>query len=304
MRKWLIALAVLLVAWFALKDMAYRAYYSSGEVKLPTALSYQSGDHWAIQPETPPPGAWETPWGIDAFIILPPTNVAGKHGLLSADNPLVVIDNLRALKELGLAIPGETPAYAPFYRQPSPANAPEIAEDMRAMATADLMSAFEIYLDKANRGRGIVLIVAASASEFTGPIIERLQSDDLSSRFAGLISFEPDETSQQELDLKCADILDGACHQIVSMKSSFDTSRLFLPHLKQVSPPLNIVDPSGIATAIRVQAQNVSDWLDETQPKLAEPFFATEIIESAPIFRPGEETAIGEDADEESETED
>jgi len=220
-----------------------------------------------------PPGAWETPWGIDAFIILPPTGLNHKHGLVPADYEPAVRDTLLALQKLSPAIPGDTPAYAPFYRAPSRVNAPELAAQMATQASADILTAFELYLTEANQGRGILLIRAGSAAPYTGPLLARLQEDDLSNRFAGLVSFGPEDKNTPDTELVCAEILGGACYQSVETSTAFSATRLFTPNAGAPVP-------------------NISEWLDETQPKLAEPFFTTTVIETAPIFRPGASAPI------------
>jgi len=75
MKRLGLAIILLAAAWFGLKDMAMRAYLTQGGPSLPDPLSYTAPEHWATQPETIPPGAWETPWGIDAFIVLPPADL-------------------------------------------------------------------------------------------------------------------------------------------------------------------------------------------------------------------------------------
>ena len=292
MKKALIALAVLCAAWFGLKDIALQSYLSNGELNVPASLSYDTGEAWAVTPEVPPPGAWETPWGVDAFVVLPPANVNLQHGLLPIEDAEVIKDTLGALQQMGEAIPGQTPVYAPLYRAPSPATKGDDRLAMNAMSSDDLLSAFEHYLETFNNGRGIMLIIAESSDPYASPLIERLQEDDLVSRFAGLISFGPETSPYETQPLKCANVLGDGCHQKVTTKSKTNFGRLLMPSLSYTAPALNVIDANGVAQAIKTQAENVSIWLDETQPKPAEPFFATEIIESSPIYRPGEDAPI------------
>jgi len=106
------------------------------------------------------------------------------------------------------------------------------------------------------------------------------------------VSFGPANSPYAEQSLTCAGVLNGACHQKVETKGSASALRFLLPSLGRSAPPLNVIDAPGVAAAIKVQTENVSIWMDETQPKPAEPFFATEIIQSAPIYRPGEDAPI------------
>ena len=297
MKRLGLAIIILGGAWFGLKDIALRTYLTFGAPSLPGALSYTAPEHWATQPETVPPGAWETPWGIDAFVVLPPTGLTYKHGLVPADHEPAVRDTLLALQKLSPAIPGDTPAYAPFYRTPSRVNTPELSAQIAAEASADILAAFELYLTEANQGRGILLIRAASAAPNTGPLLARLQEDDLSNRFAGLVSFGPEDKNAPDTELVCAEILGGACYQSVETSTAFSPARLFTPNAGAPIPELNVIDAVGVAEAIKVQAANVSHWLDETQPKLAEPFFTTTVIETAPIFRPGASAPIDTEED-------
>lgn len=292
MKKWLIGLGLILVLWFALKNTAFEAYLTRGPVVLPPQLDYDKEDSWASLPVTLPAGAWETPWGIDAFLILPPPNTPEKHGLLSIEDSPVLTDTLQALGLITPAIPGDLPVYAPFYRAPSAVNRSEVLDMSRELAATDLIAAFEHYLAGPNQGRGVLLIVAESAGPYTQPLLERLQSEDISDRFAGLVSLGPSNSDYMPQILMCADILGGACHQKVNTQASLSITDLLLPSVRHKAPELNIIDPLGVAAAIKVQAENVSLWMDESLPKPAEPFFATEVIESAPIFRPGAQSPI------------
>jgi len=292
MKKYVIGFILLLVLWFGLKNIAFKTYLSSGPLALPAAPNYESDVHWATKPEILPPGAWVTPWGIDAFLVLPPANTARKHGLLSIDDEAVTKEVSSALEKLSVAIPGEIPVYAPLYRAPSPASKTETLEQLTALAASDLTIAFDHYMATDNQARGVMLLIGEGAGEVSQPLLDLLQSEDLSGRFAGLVSFGPADSAYPDQSLSCADILNGACHQRVETKGKGSLSRLFLPSLRRNSPALNVIDASGVAAAIKVQAENVSTWMDETQPKPAEPFFATEVIQNAPIYRPGEETPI------------
>lgn len=287
MKKWFFALILAGTAWFGLKDIAYQAYMASGAVQTPPAPNYAEPEAWAAQPETLPPGAWATPWGIDAFLVLAPANTPRKHGLLAVDDADALNETLANLQKLNAAIPSQTPVYAPLYRAPSAASKGATLAQIRPLASADLMGAFEFYLAQANQGRGIMLIVSEGSAAYAEPLLERLQSEALSSRFAGLISIGPAVPRFKEQDLTCAAILKKACHQHVETQGVFSPLSFLLPRLARTAPELNVIDAPGVATAIRVQAETVSLWLDETQPKPAEPFFATQIIETAPIYRPG-----------------
>lgn len=292
MKKWGVIFVLILALWFALKNVTYQAYLSSGEPIIPAALSYEKGDAWATRPESQPPGAWITPWGIDTFIILPPAHVAQKHGLVPADDPRAIKESLDALEKIGAAIPGETPAYAPFYRGPSPANKGAVLDKAVMLAANDLLNAFEHYLENSNQGRGVIIAMADSAAPYSQAVLGRLQAPDLSTRFAGLVSFGPANSAYAEPSLTCADILSGACYQKVETKGSSSALEIFYPNLPKITTPLNVIDAPGVSAAIRIQAESVSTWMDETQPKPAEPFFATEVIQSAPIYRPGEEVPL------------
>ncbi len=292
MKKALIGLLVMFAAWFGLKDIALQFYLSNGALNIPEPLSYETPNAWAVTPEAPPPGAWETPWGVDTFIVLPPANVALKHGLLPVEDTKVIKETLQALQQIGAAIPGQTPVYAPFYRAPSRATKAKDIDEIYALSSNDLLTAFEQYMRDHNKGRGIILVVAESSGLYAKPLINRLQADDIVSRFGGLISFGPKNSAYPSQTLKCAEILGGGCHQKVETHDTFNLGRFIMPNLPGAVPPLNAVDANGVAEAIKTQAESVSVWLDETQPKPAEPFFATEIIQTAPIYRPGADTPI------------
>lgn len=294
MKKALIVLLVLTAIWLGLKDIALQSYLTNGALNISDPLAYESEGAWASLPETLPPGAWETPWGIDAFIVLPPANVNRKHGLLPVDTAGVLKEKAKALETISVVIPKKIPVYAPVYRAPSPATKGQNRIDMYAHSGNDLVAAFEHYLAHHNQGRGVILIIAESSGPYASLLIDRLQTEDLVSRFAGLLSFGPEASSYKTKTLKCAEVLKDGCHQRIATQVSSDFGRLVFPHVSYTAPPLDVIDTGGVSDAIRIQVENVSTWLDETQPKPAEPFFVSETIESSPIFRPGADTPINE----------
>lgn len=291
MKKSLLALVVLIAAWFGLKDLAYRTFLSSGAPNQPAALAYDMNEHWAGLPESLPPGAWERPWGIDAFVVLPPANLARAHGLIAADDEIAVEIALQDLISMSDAIPGLTPVYAPFYRTPSPASRGDVLDAANSLASTDLVSAFEHYLAEHNRIRGVILIVAEPAEAYIGPLLERMQAEDLQNRFAGLVSFGSSKDNKDAHSLSCADILEGVCHQRVEVAHKSDLVGFLFPRVDASPAMASVSDAPGVAEAIKVQVETVSTWLDETQPKPAEPFFDVQIIEEVPILRPGEREA-------------
>ena len=297
MKKWALILAATIVVWLAAKDIAYSAYLRFGEPATAAQLDYSELDSWATRPAERPIGAWGKPWGIDAFLILPPANVPAKHGLMSPDNGAVLSASLGSLRALSKTIPGEVPVYAPLYRAPAPASTPQIRQQSGQSTHDDLTKAFEKYLGEDNRGRGIMLLVAEDAIPFAAPLVTRLQTDELKPRFAGLITFAESDNSALYGALECADILDGACHQDVQTAHQSDLSRLIFPNFASAPASINGIDKEGVAEAIRIQAENVSIWLDETQPKPAEPFSSTQIIEVAPVYRVGGDAPINTDPD-------
>ena len=295
MKKWMILAVVLLLAWFGLKNVALSKYLSSGPALLPPQLSYAEPDHWAAWPEVTPAGAWETPWGIDAFVVLPPPSIAHKHGLIPPDNSKSVEETLQTLVKISDAIPGETPTYAPLYRAPAPSNKGDVARQMRLLAEEDLLKAFKHYLANANQTRGVLLVIVEPAGNYSHTLLDRLQAEDLVDRFAGMVSLVPEGTSLPLQTLECSGALNGECHQQINTKSELELGRILLPSPGGPARISEVYDANGVAEAIKVQAEAVSLWLDENQPKPAEPFGFSQVIEAAPIYRPGEDTPIDEE---------
>ena len=300
----LVLLVILAALWFAVKDYAYKSYWRIGAPVEAAAMDYSNFDHWATRPAELPPGAWAKPWGIDAFLVLPPPTTPAKHGLLPIDNDAVISAFAASLKNLNLAVPGETPVYAPFYRAPSPSSDIMVRHDVAEFAQYDLSTAFEHYLTEDNRGRGFFLLIAEDAKPFAAQLLARLQQDDTKSRFAGLIVFGEQDNSSLYKSIECADILEGACHQDVQTRGRSDSNLFFQPSLGVASTGTKVSDADGVANAIKTQSKTVSRWLDETQPKPAEPFFATQVIEIAPVYRVGETAPIETPEEEEGATDD
>ena len=299
MKRALILVAVGAAIWLAAKDAAYTSYLRWGELTQPAELDFSNPEYWAMQPVEKPAGAWEKPWGIDAFVVLPPANVPASPGLLDPNEANVLSTTMKSLRNMTPAIPGETPVYAPLYRAPSAVSDSMVRQDLLEFAELDLSTSFEYYLSEINQGRGIMLIVAEDAQPFITPLIARLQQDDLAARFAGLIVFGKNDNSASYSSLICADILNGACQQDVKTKAEVSLLRFVTPNFAGPPTGTQAVDQDGVATALKTQAENVSVWLDETQPKPAEPFFAVQVIEDAPVYRVGESTPI-ENTDDQS----
>lgn len=294
MKKWLLVLGLILVAWFGLKDIAYSKYLTSGPAILPPPVTYTTQDSWAAWPEPLPGGAWETPWGIDAFVILPPSPVAQKHGLIPADNTKAVAMSRASLTAIREAIPSEIPVYAPFYRAPAAANSGEVARQMKLLTEQDLLNAFKTYLETANQGRGIMIVIAEPSGAYSRDLIDRAQAEDLADRFAGLISFQTQNAGLPLRTLSCSPALLTACHQQVEVQTITNFASFLLPRVTENAQIRGVYDASGVTEAIRVQAEAVSSWLDENAPKPAEPFGFSNVIEAAPIYRPGADEPLNQ----------
>ena len=56
------------------------------EEPAPPRPDYAKPEAWALRPAQPPPGGWETPWGIDIFFIHPTSAYSGAGWNAAIDN--------------------------------------------------------------------------------------------------------------------------------------------------------------------------------------------------------------------------
>jgi len=284
-RQWWIVggIAVLILAWFGLKDTIYRASLEANTPASPDPLDYTSVDSWAAFPEVQPPGAWETPWGVDVFLIAPPTGVASVPGLVNARSETHQERFDASVTELSRAIAKGAPVYAPHYHAPSAvsprgANAEQVA--------AGLTAAFDTYVNEHNLDRAVLLAIDERALPFADPILARLTETDMAERFAGRVVFG--ENLSGAVPARCNPSLENTCEQTVDMRNHSNAFSVVLPRLRGRIGRRSVIDADGTADAISVQMRQVSAWLDENAPKPAEPLGDFEEIEIAPVYRPDE----------------
>lgn len=294
MWKWIVAALVPVLAWFALKDIVYTAIIGGGTPSSPVTLDYDDRTSWSAFPEELPPGAWTSPWGVDAFIVASPPNIAHAKGRIPADLPLAASDYAGRVATLSAIIPETVGVYAPAYHAPSPANSKSRNRDLVPEVAGDLGAAFDTYLEQSNRGRAILLIATDASLPFADMLVERLQESDLRDRFAGLVLFDAANLPVLERPTVpiCSPALEEACLQIVPLSTAGLPFGFLKPQLPDYRGDQAVIDPDEAASTLSVRVGMVSAWLDENAPKPAEPLGDFEEIEIAPIYRPGADEPI------------
>lgn len=287
MKYFIGVLLIALAAWFGLKNTAYSILISRGEVSNPAPLDYTSFDGWASQPDETPPGAWETPWGIDLFVIYPAPRINSVFGLIDAQDALEHPSHVALEAEIRAALPAAANVYVPKYHPLSTTSDVAVSHAGGVLVGETLAYAFEQYLNNTNRGRGVLVVAVGDADESMRPLLGRLRADDLVHRFAGFVHFTANADAANGFDeLRCSPALAGACYQSVAMTEQRPIGDYLLPRLPGLRGVLTVIDPEGTGAAIDAQMAQVSAWLDEHTPKPAEPLFGFEAIETAPIYRP------------------
>ncbi len=169
-RLWLIMVGIL-IAVFTVTGVAFRKNIFIWSVKPdipfqiytpPSEPSYDSPGSWAMFPSEQPPGAWETPWGVDVFFIHPTTHFTGSqwNAPISGTRASDLLDR-EAMPNHGWPFLTAGPIYAPRYRQASIFTELNFGEDsVQALNLAylDVARAFDYYLAERNEGRGIMLV--------------------------------------------------------------------------------------------------------------------------------------------------
>ena len=186
-------LAVLLIGALAVQDTWFRiAIRPPGRFaasKVPPAPNYAARQAWALMPEAPPAGAWETPWGVDVFFIHSTSAYAGEGWIEAFDDPVAKarLDN-HILPNQAAPFLKAGPVYAPRYREAALAaelNVGSDADGAFEIAYDDVLTAFDVYLKVHNRGRGVVIVGVGQGGLYAIRLVkDRFQSAELKDRLA------------------------------------------------------------------------------------------------------------------------
>ena len=184
-------LAVLLIAAVALQDAWFRfAIRPPGRfaaAKIPPAPNYADRSAWAMMPDAPPAGAWETPWGVDVFFIHATSAYAGDAWNEAIDNPAARarLDN-HILPNQAAPFLKAGPVYAPRYREAAleaEINVGSDADGAFEIAYDDVLAAFDHYLKAYNRGRGVIVIGVGQGGLYAIRLVkDRFESGELKER--------------------------------------------------------------------------------------------------------------------------
>jgi len=296
MKVWGLALAALLpiIAWFLFKDLAFAAWVGRGEPIQPQALDYAETASWAKRPDVLPEGAWQTPWGVDAFVIVSPPDMAATSGWVSATSEDSRSGFDERVSGVAATLPPEMGLYAPAFHFASAATGRAGTNRLQSEIETALVDAFSAYLENDNRGRAIKLVVTDRSLPLANAVLARLQEDDLRNRFAGLIVLDGQKLSESTLPRVplCSPGATPSCVAQFDLEVQGPTLPFLLPSLPGWRGTETIVDARTVRAEIADRSAAVSQWLDNNAPKPAEPFGDFEEIDIAPIYRPGEITPI------------
>ena len=298
MRKVLIAAAILVVGWFALKDWAYTALQGKADAT-PEAPDYYYAEVWLARPDTPTSGGWEEPWGVDLFLIAPPVSAPMPKGSIAADSAVMKDEYSALIQDLGLTEKDLT-IYAPSYRSPSPASTRRERDEEIKFAQDDIAAAMKRYLSTDNRLRGLVILAAPDTEPMLYAALQQLpKSQDFRERFGGvLMPSRKNESHWNDFIGTCSPAFE-ACARATSLVDSTSPLSWLMPNLPRRYR--TYTGEPNLADNIAARTQELSNWLDLNAEKPAEPFdtwAADEVVDVAPIHRPnGDEDISGERGD-------
>lgn len=292
MRKGLIAAAIFIVGWFALKDSAFTLFLGEA-TSLPDVPDYYFENVWLDRPEEAPQGGWEEPWGVDLFVIAPPASSPMRKGLIAADHDAIKSEYEEFAAALGLNDRDIT-IYAPSYRSPSPASEKRRRDEEIKDAQSDMASAMKRYLSTDNRLRGLVILAAPDTEPLLYAALQQVpESEDFRKRFGGvLVPAGKDETRWDDFIGSCSPAFDS-CALATSQSAGTGALSWLTPSLPR--PSLNYSADDELTTMIDDRMQSLSTWLDLNAERPAEPFdtwAADEVVDVAPIHRPNQDEDI------------
>jgi hypothetical protein len=187
------AVAIVGLGWLALQDTFFRmAVHPPGRfasTPAPAPPDYSKPESWAARPAVPPPGAWETPWGVDVFFIHPASSFDGDDWNVAIDDP-EASDRLlnRILPSQGAPFAKLGAFYAPRYRQASlwsEINVGGEGDGAFLLAYKDVLDAFDRYAAQDNRGRGIIIAGVDQGGLYAQRLLaDRFQDEPMKQRLA------------------------------------------------------------------------------------------------------------------------
>jgi hypothetical protein len=295
MRRILIALAVLvalLVGWVLIKDSVYLASLGKADA-VPDAPDYSYSENWLERPIQKPPGAWETPWGVDILLIAPPATTKAPIGRLAANAPSLAEDYDRFREETEIGSDALT-IYAPGYRSPSPASSKARWLEGMQGAAEDIGAAVGRYISTDNRQRGLIIVAAPDTAPLLVSALDALPSDEaFRTRFGGVFvpAGQPIEDWTEKVG-SCSPAVE-TCVVRTSIDAVEPARRFIMPSLPRSRLAYSADD--SLQDTLKGRADKLARWLDDNAAKPAEPFnswSADEIVDVEPIRRPNSDEDI------------
>ncbi|WP_300378948.1 hypothetical protein [Henriciella sp.] len=292
MRRILIAAAIILIGWFALKDWAYGFVVGTAETT-PETPDYYYDEVWLERPGETPPGGWEEPWGVDLFVIPPPVSTPTRAGLIPASSDLLKSEFAKMLESSGLSDDSYM-IYAPGLRSPSPASTGSMRAAEMETAKKDVAEAMKRYVSAENRLRGLIIVASPDSEPLVAAALQQLPEDEtFRQRFGGILLPEGKNLSRwSEPAGACSPAFDG-CAVKTTLNAESGMLSWIKPNLAR-SPRTYSVEEGFLAT-VDTRIETLSNWLELNADKPAEPFdtwAADEVVDVAPIRRPNAEEDI------------
>lgn len=187
------AVAALGLGWLLFQNSFFRmAVHPPGRfasTPAPLPPDYSKPQAWALRPAQLPPGGWETPWGVDVFFIHPTSAYAGDDWNAAID------DTAASTRLLNRILPNHAgpflrvgPVYAPRYRQAALWSEIDVGgegDGAFLLAYNDILAAFDAYLSRDNRSRGIIIAGVGQGGLYAQKLLaDRFQSEPLKQRLA------------------------------------------------------------------------------------------------------------------------
>ena len=260
-------------------------WHSRGDLPAAAAPDPASVDQWLAIPETTPDTVWASGWDIDVWVLPPRPRQWTAVGVQSPGAKPFASRQQDILADLQPYVSILGTLYAPAARLPSATSTLPNWSD----AEDDTLAAFDHYWETMNNGRALVVAVPEGSEPLLPAMLETIDAlpEMDRSRFAGVVKLGQPKVSEFPL-ADCDDAPEPPCTLTLPFSEPQSLSAFVVRGPPSGINGLRPINDADVRVRLDQHRGRILDWLETSVTKPAEPFGGFEVIETAPIRRPGE----------------